>query len=75
LIGDVDLENPELDPVDRLRRAEHLLTTYKRLRKVNANFYDDSPQLKAARSITNRANYPQVKAKRASAAKKAKLSM
>jgi hypothetical protein len=75
LIGNVDLENPELDPVDRLRRAEHLLTTYKRLRKVNANFYDDSPQLKAARSITNRANYPQVKAKRASAAKKAKLSM
>jgi Ankyrin repeats (3 copies) len=75
LVRNSDLSNPGLAEVERLRRAEHLLTTYKRLHRVNPDFRDDSEQIKAARSITNRANYRRQLANSGRQPKKAKLAM
>jgi DNA-binding XRE family transcriptional regulator len=72
LIRKSDLNNSTMPEQERLRRAEHLLTTYKRLRKINPDFHDDSEQLKTARSITNKANYQRRIAK---AGQKAELAM
>jgi hypothetical protein len=59
----VDLLNPQLGEGEKVTRAERLLKSYKRQRKANPDFYDDSPQLVAARSIVNRANYQRRKSK------------
>jgi tetratricopeptide (TPR) repeat protein len=72
LVRKSDLNNSAMPERERLRRAERLLTTYKRLRKIKPDFHDDSDQLKAARSITNKANYQRHLAK---VGQKAKLTM
>lgn len=47
----VDLLNPRLAEGERLRRAERLVTAYKRLRKLKPDFRDTGEQLRAARRI------------------------
>jgi hypothetical protein len=68
LLRESDLTNPKLSNEERLRRAEHLLVTYKRLRRLVPKFHDKSGELQAARSLTNSKNYQRRKAKVAAAA-------
>jgi primosomal protein N'' len=65
LVRDSDLSNPQLSEPERLRRAEHLVKTYKRLRKVDPDFHDDADQLRLARKMINKRQYERRKAKRA----------
>lgn len=58
LVRHCDLLNPALAEGERLRRAERLLKTYKRLRQAKPNFRDDAnPQLRAARRISSKRQY------------------
>src|SRR5271167_3292673 len=59
-----DLANPELAEDERLRRAENLLSTYGRLRKVKADFRDTGDELRAARRIQKAAYRERQRAKR-----------
>jgi hypothetical protein len=51
LTRDSDLSNPALAEDERLRRAENLLSTYRRLRRRDPDFHDSGDQLRAARRI------------------------
>jgi hypothetical protein len=55
LLRDSDLMNPSLSEDERLRRAEHLLSTYKRLRNSRPDFRENNEQLKTARRIAQTA--------------------
>jgi hypothetical protein len=59
MVKNVDLLNPDLPADERLRRSRRLVRTYERVRKRNPKFHDDSPELRAARSIINKFQYQQ----------------
>jgi hypothetical protein len=56
LVENVDLENPELAPDERLTRANRLLTAYGRAQAVKPGFRDSNIQLTAARRIQKAAH-------------------
>jgi tetratricopeptide (TPR) repeat protein len=63
LVRHSDLMNPALTEEDRLRRAEYLLKTYKRLRKAKPDFHDSNDQLRVARQVTQSAYRERKRAK------------